>query len=117
MKRQGGGNCFREGSCRTPDKIAMVLVMLWERTHRFNELARRIGGVSEKMLAHTLRVLEEDGFVLRVVHPSKPPKVEYSLSPLGREAAEPVLALTSWVEANIGRVLLFRNGTAPQGGC
>lgn len=88
---------------------SLVLCMLLEKTHRFSELAQRIGGVSEKMLAHTLHVLEADGFVRRTVCPTKPPKVEYSLTPLGHEAAEPILALTSWVEANVGRVMLFRD--------
>ena len=60
---------------------SLILVMLLEKTHRFSELARRIGGVSERMLAHSLHALEADGFVLRVVFPTKPPKVEYSLTP------------------------------------
>src|ERR1700761_2393709 len=86
----------------------LILVLLLEHTHRFSELARRIGGVSERMLAHSLRALESDGFVLRDVHPTKPPKVEYSLSPLGREVAQHVRSLTSWVEANVERVLSHR---------
>lgn len=86
----------------------LILVMLLERTHRFNELAKRIGGVSERMLAHSLRALEEDGFVLRTVYPTKPPKVEYTLTELGRELAGHVRALTSWVEANVSRVIASR---------
>ena len=82
--------------------------MLLEKTHRFSELAHRIGGVSERMLAHSLRALEADGFVARVVHPTKPPKVEYSLTQLGQELAVPIQALTSWVEANVWRVLDHR---------
>ncbi len=87
---------------------SLVLVMLEERTHRFSELAHRIGGVSEKMLAHTLHVLEADGFVHRTVYPTKPPKVEYSLTPMGRELAPYVRALTGWVEGNVARVMQFR---------
>ena len=68
---------------------SLILVMLLEKTHRFSELARRIGGVSERMLAHSLHALEADGFVLRVVYPTKPPKVEYSLTPLGCELRRP----------------------------
>ena len=90
---------------------SLILVMLLERTHRFSELAQRIGGVSERMLAHSLQALERDGFVLRVVHPTKPPKVEYSLTPLGRELAGHVQALTQWVEKNVSRVLDFRETT------
>lgn len=82
----------------------LILVMLLEKTHRFSELAKRIGGVSERMLAHSLQALEEDGFVVRVVYPTKPPKVEYSLSKLGKELAAHVHSLTSWVEANVSHV-------------
>ena len=60
---------------------SLVLVLLRERSYRFSELAYLIGGVSEKMLSQTLRRLESDGFVRREVHATKPPKVEYSLSP------------------------------------
>ena len=60
------------------------------------------------MLAHSLHALEADGFVLRVVFPTKPPKVEYSLTPLGRELASHVQPLTQWVEANVSRVLEHR---------
>ncbi len=90
----------------------LILVMLLEKTHRFSELARRIGGVSERMLAHSLHALEADGFVLRVVFPTKPPKVEYSLTPLGRELAEHVQSLTQWVEANVARVLEHRKAAS-----
>ena len=90
---------------------SLILVMLLEKTHRFSELARRIGGVSERMLAHSLHALEADGFVLRVVFPTKPPKVEYSLTSLGRELAAHVQLLTQWVEANVSRVLEYRRAT------
>ena len=60
------------------------------------------------MLAHSLHALEGDGFVLRVVSPTKPPKVEYSLTPLGRELAAHIQPLTQWVEANVSRVLEHR---------
>ncbi len=87
---------------------SLILVILLEKTHRFSELTRRIGGVSERMLAHSLQALESDGFVLRVVYPTKPPKVEYSLTPLGRELGAHVQALTQWVENNVSRVLDYR---------
>ena len=88
------------------------MVLLLEKTHRFSELAHRIGGVSERMLAHSLRALEADGLVLRVVHPTKPPKVEYSLTELGRELAAHVHSLTNWVEGNVSRILEFRQSHA-----
>ena len=61
----------------------LVLVALMEGTHRFSELRRKVGGVSEKMLAQTLQYLEKDGFINRVSLPVVPPHVEYSLTPLG----------------------------------
>jgi DNA-binding HxlR family transcriptional regulator len=87
---------------------SLVIVLLMEGTYRFSELAYRIGGVSEKMLAQTLRALEEDGFVLRKVYATKPPRVEYSLTPLGRELAEHMQALTGWVESNVSKVMAHR---------
>ncbi len=91
---------------------SLILVMLLEKTHRFSDLARQIGGVSERMLAHSLHALEADGFVLRVVYPTKPPKVEYSLTPLGFELAAHVQALTQWVEKNVSRVLDYQRASA-----
>ncbi|WP_121174400.1 helix-turn-helix domain-containing protein [Streptomyces sp. 1114.5] len=79
----------------------LVLVALRERGYRFSELRRRVSGVSEKMLAQTLQNLERDGLVLRVAHPVIPPRVDYSLTPLGQEAAEHVSALAHWVEARM----------------
>src|SRR5689334_14180328 len=79
----------------------LVLDALLEGTHRFSELRRRIGGVSEKMLAQTLQALEHDGFVSREVFPVIPPKVEYSLTPLGSEVAEHVRGLARWIERNL----------------
>ena len=87
---------------------SLVLVILLEQDYRFSELAYRIGGVSEKMLAQTLRALETDGFVSRTVYSTKPPRVEYSLTAFGRELAERMQALTSFVESNVGRVMTHR---------
>ncbi len=91
---------------------SLIFVVLLERTHRFSELSRRIGGVSEKMLAQSLQALEADGFLLRTVYPTVPPKVEYSLTILGREAATRVQALTSWVEASMPAVMVVRKKRA-----
>ncbi|MEU9004915.1 helix-turn-helix domain-containing protein [Streptomyces sp. NPDC048551] len=82
----------------------LVLASLLERSYRFSELRREVGGVSEKMLAQTLRTLERDGFVLRHAHPVIPPHVDYSLTDLGREAAEQVWALARWSERRTGAV-------------
>ena len=82
----------------------LALRVLQGGTHRFSELRRRIGGVSEKMLAQTLQALESDGFVERVALPVIPPHVEYSLSPMGREVAPHLDALTSWIERSMPRI-------------
>lgn len=86
----------------------LVLVALSEGTHRFSALRRKIGGVSEKMLAQTLSTLEEDGFVLRTAYAEVPPRVEYRLTPLGEGIAVKVEALVEWIEGNVPRVLKAR---------
>ena len=86
----------------------LVLVALMEGTHRFSELRRKIGGVSEKMLAQTLQQLEKDGFVDRVSHPVVPPHVEYSLTPLGKGIGQQVEALTDWIETNLPKIVTAR---------
>ncbi|RYH11314.1 helix-turn-helix domain-containing protein [Tropicimonas sp. IMCC6043] len=82
----------------------LVLIALEGETLRFSALRRKVGGVSERMLAQTLHDLEHDGFVRRVAFDVVPPHVEYSLTPLGIEAAEKVRALADWVEINLPRV-------------
>lgn len=83
----------------------LVLVALLAGTHRFSDLRRKIGGVSEKMLAQTLQFLEFDGFVLRKSYPVVPPHVEYSLTPMGIEVARHVERLADWIEGNLPRIM------------
>jgi len=83
----------------------LVLVVLLDGMHRFSELRRKIGGVSEKMLSQTLQSLEQDGFVDRKALPVVPPHVEYSLTPLGMEVARQVDGLTTWIEQNLARIM------------
>jgi DNA-binding HxlR family transcriptional regulator len=78
----------------------LVLVALSEGTMRWSEIRRRLQGVTEKMLAQTLHTLEADGMVLREAHPVIPPRVDYSLSSRGREAAALLLPLVEWVTVN-----------------
>ncbi len=83
----------------------LVLIALEEEgTHRFSQLRRRIGGVSERMLAQTLQWLERDGLVERRAFEVVPPHVEYELTPLGREAAARVRALADWIEESMPRI-------------
>ena len=82
----------------------LTLVALQDGTLRFSELRRTIGGVSERMLAHTLQQLEGDGMVERIAYPVVPPHVEYRLTALGKEAAQRVRGLADWIEASLPRV-------------
>lgn len=86
----------------------LILVALRDGTHRFSDLRRKMGGVSEKMLAQTLQWLEQDGFVNRVSYPVVPPHVEYSLTPLGEDVSEKVAALADWIEMNLPQVMASR---------
>ena len=86
----------------------LVLLVLANGTQRFSGLRRKIGGVSEKMLAQTLQWLEQDGLVLRQEFPVVPPHVEYSLTPMGAEAAEHVRGLADWIEVNLHRIIAGR---------
>ena len=86
----------------------LVLVALLEGTHRFGELRRKVGGVSEKMLSQTLQALERDGFVSREVFAVIPPRVDYALTSLGREVAGRVEALADWIEESMPRIAAAR---------
>ncbi|NQE64297.1 helix-turn-helix domain-containing protein [Caulobacter sp. RHG1] len=90
----------------------LCLISLRERTLRFSELRRSATGVSEKMLAQTLKRLEEDGFVLRHALETVPPHVEYSLTDLGLQVSERVVALVDWIELNTPHVMAFRRERA-----
>jgi DNA-binding HxlR family transcriptional regulator len=88
---------IRETLSRVGDKWSMLIVgTLSEAPLRFNELQRRVDGISQRMLTRTLRELERDGLVTRTVTPTKPPSVEYALTDLGYTLMEPVKALIEW---------------------
>jgi len=72
--------------------------MLAEKPRRFNELRRVIGGISQRMLTLTLRGLERDGLVTRLLTPVIPPRVDYQLTELGRSLCKPVIALGEWAK-------------------
>ncbi|ALG80752.1 TPA: winged helix-turn-helix transcriptional regulator [Yersinia enterocolitica] len=90
----------------------LVLIALSNETLRFSALRRKIGGVSEKMLAQTLQNLEEDGFIERIAYPVVPPHVEYKLTSLGKEAQEQVEGLALWLEENLHRIMEKRQQRA-----
>lgn len=82
----------------------MIVLTLTEKPRRFNDIKRTIGGISQQMLARTLRALERDGMVARTVHPTIPPQVEYALTGLGVSLAEPLRELGSWAGAHIDEI-------------
>ena len=109
------GNLFAE-ACLSREVLkhvtsrwgVLILIALLTEAHRFSDLRRKISGVSEKMLAQTLRWLETDGFVLRVSYPVIPPHVEYSLTPLGKEVGLRVRDLADWIEMKLPIILQAR---------
>ena len=83
---------------------ALVLLTLQDKAIRFGALRREIGGISERMLSKTLDILETDGLVYRDVVEVMPPHVEYSLTPLGSEAAVRLRDFANWIEDSLPRI-------------
>jgi DNA-binding HxlR family transcriptional regulator len=86
----------------------LILVALSSGTMRWGELRRWALGISEKMLAQTLQDLEGDGLIIRKSYDVVPPHVDYTLSPLGQEAADRVEALADWIESSLPRIMEWR---------
>jgi DNA-binding HxlR family transcriptional regulator len=82
----------------------LVIYALEDGTTRFSQLLKRIDGISKKMLTQTLRAMERNGLVQRVVYPVVPPVVEYSLTPLGLTLIEPMNALKIWAYEHLQEV-------------
>ena len=102
-----------QGNCPTRailDRIAdkwttlIIGILAQHENVRFNELKRMIGGISQKMLTQTLRDLERDGLVKRTMYAEIPPRVEYTLTALGKTLCEPISALTQWSHDHIDEV-------------
>lgn len=99
-------------TCPSQDILALIgskwsmllLCILTEGPVRSGELGRRAGGISQKMLTQTLRELERHGIVHRKDYGEVPPRVEYSLTPLGRSLAGLVRRIEEWVETNYSRM-------------
>lgn len=103
-----GGDCFRD-DCPARDVLhhvsnrwgGLVLGALLDGDLRYSEIRARVQGISEKMLAQTLDVLERDGLVVRTSHPQVPPRVEYALTTSGRALAQRLVDLFDWIGANV----------------
>ncbi|MFC7649283.1 winged helix-turn-helix transcriptional regulator [Streptosporangium lutulentum] len=95
---------------RIADKWSLlVIALLDQRSLRFTELRRKIDGISQRMLARTLRHLERDGLVSRTVHPVVPPRVDYELTPLGASLHHTVRALVTWTEKHQNEIAVARS--------
>jgi DNA-binding HxlR family transcriptional regulator len=102
------GNCY-SAACPAREVLGhvtgrwggLVLGALTRGTRRYSELRARIEGISEKMLAQTLRDLERDGLVLRRQYPAVPPRVDYTLTPGGMEVAQRVESLIGWLQDHV----------------
>lgn len=92
-------------STLTDKWTALVIAALADGPQRHSELARRIAGVSQKMLTQTLRTLERDGLLTRTVTASVPARVDYALTPLGHELFPLMVAIKTWAETHMDRVL------------
>jgi DNA-binding HxlR family transcriptional regulator len=102
-------------SRQTLDRIGdrwtiLVVGALADGPMRFTQLARRIEGISQKMLTQTLRGLERDGLVSRTVHATVPVRVDYELTGLGCTLRAPIAALEQWARDHMGDVLAAREG-------
>lgn len=100
------GRCLADCPARVAveiiaDKWAVVVLYgLADKPRRHGELARLIGGISNKVLTHTLRRLQNSGLVTRRAYAEAPPKVEYELTELGRTLIDPIRMLAQWAETN-----------------
>ena len=99
----------REVLNRVGDKWSVQIVgMLQDGPKRFSELRRSVEGISQRMLTLTLRGLERDGLITRTMFPTIPPRVDYALTPLGRDLLQPVSALGEWATRNQAKIARAR---------
>lgn len=111
------GNCRKSNICPVKDIMASygdkwsmftILLLGQKKGLRFNELRSAIKGISQRMLTVTLRSLEKDGIVSRLVYPEIPPRVEYSLTPAGESLLKPLLSLAMWADQNFETIIKAR---------
>jgi DNA-binding HxlR family transcriptional regulator len=98
-----------ETLARIGDKwTVMVVVALSQGPIRYNEVRRRVEGISQRMLTLTLKGLEQDGLATRTMYPTIPPRVDYELTELGRKLIVPLKALHDWAQENRPAMLAAR---------
>jgi DNA-binding HxlR family transcriptional regulator len=111
---------FRNVLDQVGDKWSfLILAVLEGGPNRFNEIKRLVGDISHRVLTRKLRDLERDGYVSRTVHPVRPPKVEYELTPLGRSLLVPIMQFLNWTleafpEIKRAREAFDRSGASPR---
>jgi DNA-binding HxlR family transcriptional regulator len=93
----------------------LIIEFLGQRTMRFNELRREIGGISHKMLTQNLRMLEQNGLVQRTVHATVPPRVEYTLTEAGDALRAVVDGMCGWTQRYLGHIEESRRRFATPG--
>jgi DNA-binding HxlR family transcriptional regulator len=95
----------REVLQRVGDKWSVLVIdLLGPGTRRFTELHRAVDGITARMLTVTLRGLERDGIVTRTIHPVIPPRVDYSLTPMGRTLLDTIGQLVAWTDSHLPEI-------------
>lgn len=95
----------------------LIIEFVGQRTMRFGELRDAVGGISHKMLTQNLRMLERNGLIVRTVHPTIPPRVEYTLTEAGQELRSVVDGMCGWTQRHLGHIEAARHdfSTRPSG--
>lgn len=107
----------RRTLARIADKWTILIVgRLSQQQHRFGDLRRSIEGISSKVLAEHLRELEADGLIDRLVEPTRPPSVTYSLTPLGESLVDVAVTLKNWAEEHAEEIEITRNSSSATNG-
>jgi DNA-binding HxlR family transcriptional regulator len=105
-----------ETLARIGDKWTVLVVgALAKGPIRYNEIRRRVEGISQRMLTLTLKGLEQDGLVIRTMYPTIPPRVDYELTDLGRKLIVPLRALAKWARENRPAMLAAREAFQRRG--
>lgn len=120
------GDCSKTQVCPVKDIMATygdkwsmyTLLLLGQHQNlRFNELRLAVSGISQRMLAVTLRSLEQDGIISRTLYPEMPPRVEYQLTELGESLLKQILSFASWAAENFKKILQARKKYKKQNSC